>query len=75
MEERFAAAQKMLDLEPLDCPVLVDSLTDDTSKAYAGMPDRLYIVQDGVIVYQGAQGPFGYKVRVKAESQITPLFS
>lgn len=63
IEERFTAAKKMLDLEPLDCPVLIDSFTDDTNKAYNGLPERLYIVQDGVIVYQGAQGPFGYKLK------------
>ena len=54
----------MLELESVDCPVLVDSLTDDANKAYAGLPERLYIILDGIIVYQGAQGPFGYKVRV-----------
>lgn len=63
MEERFAATKKMLDLESLDCPVLVDSLSDGACRAYAGMPERLYIVQDGIIVYKGGPGPFGYKLK------------
>ncbi|XP_071546306.1 type I iodothyronine deiodinase-like [Panulirus ornatus] len=63
LEERFAAAQRMIEMEPVDCPVLVDLLTDEANKAYGGMPERLYIVQDGVIVYKGNQGPFGYKLR------------
>lgn len=63
LEERFAAAQRMTEMEPVDCPVLVDLLTDEANKAYGGMPERLYIVQDGVIVYKGNQGPFGYKLR------------
>ena len=30
--------------------------------AYAAMPERLYIVLDGKIVYEGDQGPFGYNL-------------
>lgn len=63
LEERFEAAQRMIDLEPQSCPVLIDPLTDETSKAYAGLPERLYIILDGVIVYKGGPGPFGYKLR------------
>ncbi|XP_068246650.1 type I iodothyronine deiodinase-like [Palaemon carinicauda] len=62
LEERFAAAQRMLELEHQSCPVLVDPLTDETSKAYGGMPERLYIILDGVIVYKGGPGPFSYKL-------------
>ncbi|XP_045610646.1 type I iodothyronine deiodinase [Procambarus clarkii] len=63
LEERTAAAQHMLTMEPLECPVLVDLLTEETSRAYAPVPERLYIVQDGVIVYKGGPGPFEYKLR------------
>ena len=30
--------------------------------AYAAMPERLYVVLDGKIVYEGDQGPFGYRL-------------
>ena len=30
--------------------------------AYAAMPERLYVVVDGKIVYEGDLGPFGYKL-------------
>ncbi|KAK7079090.1 Responsible for the deiodination of T4 (3,5,3',5'- tetraiodothyronine) [Halocaridina rubra] len=63
LEERFRAAQQMLEIEPQSCPVLVDTLSDDANRAYGGMPERLYIVLDGVIVYKGEQGPYGYKLR------------
>lgn len=63
LDERFEAAQRMLDLEPQSCPVFVDSLTDEASTAYGAIPERLFIVQDGVIVYKGQQGPHGYKLR------------
>ncbi|XP_068247129.1 type I iodothyronine deiodinase-like [Palaemon carinicauda] len=62
LQDRFAAAQRMIDLEPQSCPVLIDPLTDESSKAYAGLPERLYIILDGVIVYKGARGPTGYRL-------------
>ena len=30
--------------------------------AYAAMPERLYVVLEGKIVYEGLQGPFGYRM-------------
>ena len=30
--------------------------------AYAAMPERLYVVLDGKIVYEGDLGPFGYNL-------------
>nr|XP_053638854.1 type I iodothyronine deiodinase-like [Cherax quadricarinatus] len=67
LEERVAAAQMMLTMEPLDCPVLVDMLTDEANTAYAALPERLYIIQDSVIVYKGKEGPLGYKLRAVEE--------
>ncbi|CAL4126027.1 unnamed protein product, partial [Meganyctiphanes norvegica] len=63
MEERIAAAKTMLSMEPQQCPVLVDLMEDKCQKAFAAMPERLYIVQDGVIVYKGGHGPFDYKIQ------------
>ena len=37
-------------------------MTDDACKAYGSLPDRLYIVHRGKVVYQGGRGPFEYKV-------------
>lgn len=28
--------------------------------AYGATPERLYIIKDGIILYQGGMGPFGY---------------
>ena len=30
--------------------------------AYAATPERLYVVLDGKIVYEGLQGPFDYRL-------------
>ncbi|XP_069987731.1 thyroxine 5-deiodinase-like isoform X1 [Penaeus vannamei] len=62
LEERYKAAQLMLDQQPQSCPVLVDRLSDEANKAYAASPGRLYIVLEGIVVYKGGQGPLGYKI-------------
>eukprot|EP00058_Branchiostoma_floridae_P000213 XP_002585701.1 hypothetical protein BRAFLDRAFT_73773 [Branchiostoma floridae] len=59
LEDRLAAAE-MLDLHDIPCPILVDTMDNAAARAYAAMPDRLYIVLDGVCVYKGAPGPIRY---------------
>lgn len=44
------------------CKILVDPMDDRANIAYAALPERLYVVQDGQIVYQGGLGPFDYKI-------------
>ncbi|XP_071520044.1 type I iodothyronine deiodinase-like isoform X3 [Panulirus ornatus] len=61
LEERFTAAQ-MLEVESLKCRVVVDRLEDEASNAYGALPERLFIILDGVVVYKGEQGPTGYKL-------------
>ncbi len=47
----------------LSVPTLVDRDDNAVNRAYAGWPDRLYVVgTDGRIAYQGAPGPKGFKV-------------
>ena len=47
---------------PLRDPALaVDPIENPANAAYAGWPERLYVVDEkGVIVYKGKPGPFGY---------------
>jgi len=44
------------------CKILVDPMDDRANIAYAALPERLYVVQDGQIIYQGGLGPFDYKI-------------
>jgi hypothetical protein len=44
------------------CKILVDPMDDRANLAYAALPERLYIVQDGQLIYQGGLGPFDYKI-------------
>ena len=42
--------------------ILVDLMDNKAGAAYAAMPERLYVVLEGKIVYEGLQGPFGYRM-------------
>lgn len=59
MEDRLQAAQILAFLDPL-APIVVDTLENKTLLSYAAFPDRLYIVQDGRVAYEGGVGPWGY---------------
>jgi len=44
-----------------EIPLYVDPIDNPANAAYAGWPERLYIVDEsGTIVYKGKPGPFGY---------------
>ena len=40
----------------------VDPMTNEANRAYGGYPERLYVILDGKVLYQGDQGPLGYKI-------------
>ena len=43
-------------------PVLIDEIDNEVARQYGGWPDRLYLVgKDGRIVFQGDEGPFGFR--------------
>ena len=42
-------------------PIVMDSMTNDLDKAYAALPERLYVIQNGKVLYVGGMGPFDYK--------------
>jgi len=42
--------------------ILVDLMDNKASKAYAALPERFYVILDGVIIYEGGQGPFDCKI-------------
>ncbi|CAL8395706.1 unnamed protein product [Boreogadus saida] len=57
--DRLVAAQTLVDLEP-GCPVVVDDMSDVTACKYGSLPERLYVLQAGKVVYKGSKGPWGY---------------
>lgn len=71
LSDRFNAARMLLKEEP-PCPVVVDSMDNMTSAKYGAMPERLYVVLNGKIIYKGDKGPWGYnpeKVRLILQNQ------
>ena len=73
-EERHEVAKVcMTKLELRDLPALIDDLDDTANDAYAGWPDRLYLIgRDGKVAYHGGRGPFGFlpdelEAAIKAE--------
>jgi len=42
-------------------PMMVDPIENPANQAYAGWPERLYVIDEkGTIAYKGKPGPFGY---------------
>ena len=35
-------------------------MEDEATKAYGAFPERLFIIQQGQIVYEGGMGPYNY---------------
>lgn len=60
LEERLAAARVLVGEDPL-CPVVVDEMSNITASKYGALPERLYVLQGGKVIYQGGIGPWGYK--------------
>lgn len=51
----------MTKMELAPIPALLDNLDNAVEQAYAGHPDRLYLVgRDGNIAYRGGPGPGGF---------------
>ena len=45
----------------LETPAVVDAMDDAVAKAYAAMPERLYLIgKDGRVAYKGGMGPFDF---------------
>ena len=41
---------------------MVDLMNNMASSNYGATPERLYVVLDGKVVYEGQQGPFDYRL-------------
>ncbi|KAL6486379.1 hypothetical protein MHYP_G00057710 [Metynnis hypsauchen] len=61
LEDRLRAAQLMNTTVP-GSMVVVDTMENAANAAYGAYFERLYIVKDEVVVYQGGRGPEGYRI-------------
>ncbi len=61
-EERVKVAGDCIKDLKLSIPCLVDDLQNTAQKAYAGWPDRCYVIdKEGKVAYKGNPGPAGFK--------------
>jgi hypothetical protein len=60
-ERRDVASTCAVDLR-LRMPMVIDRVDNAVASAYGGWPDRLYLIsRDRRIVFQGSEGPFGFR--------------
>lgn len=62
MAERIETGQACMLKTGCEIPALVDEMDDAVSRAYAAMPERLYLVDlEGRIAYKGGMGPMFFR--------------
>ena len=61
LEERLQNA-KILSMYDVPCPIVVDPMTNETSILYGAQPERLFVLCDGKIAYEGGPGPVMYNM-------------
>ncbi len=61
-EEREAVAKACAVGLKLSIPTLIDEMTNEVDRAYAALPDRLYLIDaEGRVAYRSGPGPMGFK--------------
>ena len=60
--EREAVAEACALRLKLPIPTLIDEMTNEVDRAYAALPDRLYLIDaEGRVAYRSGPGPMGFK--------------
>lgn len=59
-EQRLAIANDFVKRFSYPIALLVDPIENQANSLYAGWPERLYVVEEGVIRYKGGPGPFEF---------------
>jgi hypothetical protein len=71
LAERQRVAREFAEQVKLSVPILVDTIDDQVEKAYAGWPDRIYIIdRQGKIVHKGGPGPRGFQPSLKEAPRV-----
>jgi len=60
LEERRQIARDFVRYTKFSVDLYVDDISDHTAIIYEALPERLYIIENGIIVYKGGEGPFEY---------------
>ncbi len=61
LEDRLTAAKRLHQMS-LPCPLLVDTMQNEAGASFRAWPERLAILNEGKVVYEGKRGPIGYSL-------------
>ncbi len=63
LKERIALAKQFATAYDYPLPIFTDDpKTDAANKLFGAWPERLYVIEEGKVIYKGGLGPSGYKV-------------
>ena len=66
IEDRIDAARILVEMSNLTkenrINVYCDTFDDHTNHLFRGWPERLYVLHDQKVLYQGQSGPIGYSI-------------
>jgi thiol-disulfide isomerase/thioredoxin len=60
IDDRREMATWLIEKKGFSMPVVLDQIDDNLLFAYNSWPIRLYVIDNGTVVFSGKQGPFGY---------------
>jgi type I thyroxine 5'-deiodinase len=60
LAERAAIAGDFVEQVGYEIPMVVDSMDNAAEEAFAGWPERLYVIDEGLIAYKGGIGPMDF---------------
>lgn len=61
IQDRIAAGKKFVEDVKYPVELVCDTMKEQAMNRYEAAPERLYIIEQGVVVYKGGGGPFLYK--------------
>ena len=62
LNDRIEAAKILSEGNKLTFPVVCDTMANEANFCYGGLYERLYVIQNGKIAYEGGRGPRLYFV-------------
>jgi len=60
LKERCDAAKILEKTSRCSTPVVVDTMENEANRAYGAWPERLFIIHEGKIAFEGGTGPYNY---------------
>lgn len=60
LDERINAAEILHEEIGEDCVMLIDDLDDAANIAYCAYPDRIYVLRNEAIEFEGKPGPYSF---------------